>query len=245
MSDGDLFLDQYIRVLDGLPADDPWPALHESGFLDLLRPEADGGAGLELDAVFALAVETGRRPHAPAVIETMAARLIDPQAIAVADIEPLHGRPLAAALAAAHMVGAMEAIEELTLAYALQRRQFGREIGRFQAVQNLVAVLVEEVRAARMAVQAGLVGPLAAISPRTAALAKIRAGQAAVTVAASAHAVHGAIGISEEYALHHHVRRLRAWRIAHGGENWWSHELGEWAISVDRDVTTLARGLTP
>lgn len=245
MSDENLILDQYMRVLDSLPADDPWPSLAESGFLDLLRPETDGGAELDLDQLFLLAVETGRRPDAPSVIETMAARLVDSEALAVADVESALGRPLAALLAAAQMVGAMEAIEALTIDYTLQRRQFGREISRFQAVQNLVAVMVEEIRAARIAVQAAFVGPVAGASEQSAALAKIRAGMASVQVAANAHAVHGAIGVSEEYVLHHHTRRLRTWRLAHGGEGWWAGKLGGWAISTDRDITTLARQLTP
>src|SRR5581483_3548455 len=103
----DLLREQYARILDALPAADPWPALAQSGFLDLLRRNE---AGLGLDALFAVALETGRRVDPPAVVETMVARLADPRAIAVEDaetrlaaagIDPPLARALAAAAAAA------------------------------------------------------------------------------------------------------------------------------------------------
>ena len=50
--------------------------------------------------------------------------------------------------------------------------------------------------------------------PRCAcAVAKARTSEAAVTVAAIAHAVHGAIGITEEFDLQLYTRRLHAWRV--------------------------------
>lgn len=244
MSDETLILDQFVRLLDGLDPGDPWPALEQSGFLDLLRPEADGGAELDLQAVFPLAIEVGGRPGLPAIIEAMAARLSTPDATAFDDVEAIIGRPLAAALAAAQMVGAMEAIERMTVDYCRQRQQFGREIGRFQAVQHHVAVLAEEVCAARIAVQAALTGAPGALSMQKAALAKIRAGIAADQVSGLAHAVHGAIGMSEEFSLHHLTRRLRTWQMAYGGEAWWSSQLGAWAVESSDDFTTLARRMT-
>jgi len=239
----DLYLDQYVRVLDSLPPADPWPALAESGFLDLLRPEADGGAGLSLDELFPLVLETGRRPALPAIIEAMAARMRNPDAGAAAPAPSDLPRPLAAAIAAALMAGAMAEIQAMTIEHATTRKQFGREIGRFQAVQHQIAVLAEEAMAARMAAQAAFVGPVAEISPQRAAVAKFRAGEAARRVAAIAHAVHGAIGVSHEHRLHHFTRRLRGWRMAHGGESVWARELGAWALADSRDLTSLARAL--
>jgi acyl-CoA dehydrogenase len=228
----DLLADQYARLLDSLPADDPWPALEESGFLDLLKDEASGGAGLPLEDLFPLALETGRRTAAPPVLEAMAERLALVEA-----------RPLAAVLAAGQMAGAMEAVQALTIDYALTRKQFGREIGRFQAVQHQIAVMAEETTAARMAAQAAFVGLPSELSERRAAVAKLRCGEAAERVCAIAHAVHGAIGVSEEHSLHHHTRRLRAWRLADGGESWWAARLGGWALSQAQDFNSLARTL--
>jgi acyl-CoA dehydrogenase len=249
----DLIVDQYVRLLDGLDPGDPWPALVESGFLDLLKGEADGGAGLMLEDLFPLALATGRRagPVSP-VIETMVARLGDPDAIDVADPEAAliaagqsaeAARALAATVAAGLMAGAMEALEATTVDYASTRKQFGREIGKFQAVQHQIAVMAEEVMAARMAAQAAFTGAPLAVSPLRAAVAKVRTGQAAQLVATIAHAVHGAIGVSQEHSLHHLTRRLHVGRLAHGGEAWWARVLGDWAFSRADDFVGLARGL--
>jgi acyl-CoA dehydrogenase len=228
----DLLVDQYSRMLDGLPADDPWTALEASGYLDLLKEEAFGGVGLPLEDLFPIALETGRRAAAPPVLEAMAERLS-----LVVD------RPLAAVLAAGQMAGAMEAVQAMTVEYAGMRKQFGREIGRFQAVQHQIAVMAEETMAGRMAAQAAFVGLPTEVSEYRAAVAKLRCGVAAERVCAIAHAVHGAIGVSAEHSLHRHTRRLRAWRLAHGGEGWWAQRLGDWALSQTQDFNSLARAL--
>ena len=247
-----LVTDQFVRLLDSLPSEDPWPALEASGFLDLLRPEAEGGAGLSLEDLFPLALAVGARPEPPPIIETIVARLVRPGAIAVADVERalvLGGvagelaRGLAAAVAAAQMAGAMSRLLDLTVDYATTRRQFGREIGKFQAVQQQVALLAEEVIAARMAAQMALRGPPLDLPLLAAGLAKARAGQAASVACAIAHAVHGAIGISQEHVLHRYAARLHQWRRAHGGESYWNARLGAWALAAGGDVLTLARGL--
>lgn len=224
MSD-DLISEQFARLLDGLPPDDPWPTLQESGFLDLL-------AEASLEEVFPLALVVGARAQAPNVLDAMAKRLADPVP-----------RALAATLAAGEMAGALEAIQALTVDYALNRRQFGREIGKFQAIQHQIAVLAQEVIAARIAAQAAFVGTPAEVSEHRAAAAKIRCNQAAVRGSAIAHAVHGAIGVSDEFVLHHYTRRLRALSLSHGGEAWWAAKLGDWALSEAQDFTSLARAL--
>jgi acyl-CoA dehydrogenase len=248
----DLIVDQYSRLLDGLDPSDPWPALVESGFLDLLKSEDDGGAGLQLEDLFPLALATGRRPGASPVIETMVARLLAPEAVDVSDAEaalinggaePGAARALAAVVTSGLMAGAMEGLEALTVDYASTRKQFGREIGKFQAVQHQIAILAEEVMAARMAAQAAFVGAPLDVSPLRAAVAKTRAGQAAQLVASIAHAVHGAIGVSEEFPLHRLTRRLHQGRMAHGGEAYWARKLGGWALSQPDDFVGLARAL--
>jgi len=42
-----------------------------------------------------------------------------------------------------------------------------------------------------------------------------------------AHQVHGAIGVTDEYALHHSTLRLWAWRDEFGNEAHWSARLGD------------------
>lgn len=225
MSD-DLLSEQFSRLLDGLPAANPWPALEESGFLDVLRP---GDEGMALEDIFPLALAVGARPEAPRVLDEIARRAADPVP-----------RALAATLAAGEMAGAMIAVQAMTVDYALVRKQFGREIGRFQAIQHQLAVMAEETTAARIAAEAAFVGPAAEASETRAAAAKLRCGEAATQVAAIAHAVHGAIGVSEEFSLHPYTRRLRELALAHGGETWWATRLGDWAFGRIGAFSTLS-----
>ena len=65
------------------------------------------------------------------------------------------------------------------------------------------------------------------------AVAKARTSEAAQLIASIAHAVHGAIGITEEYDLQLSTRRLHEWRVAHGSEAWWHRRVGEFFIQSD------------
>lgn len=237
----DLISESYARLLDSLPPDDPWPALEDSGFLDLLRPAAEGDDEPMLETLFSLGLSTGRRLVPAPVLETLVARRWSASAVAVTDLAAIAGRPTAAAIAAVQMAGAMAELLDMTVEYAGARRQFGRDIGRFQAVQQQIAVMAEEVAAARMAAQMAFVGRIEDLSERRAGIAKLRASRASETVVAVAHAVHGAIGISQEHRLHHYAGRLRRWRLSHGGESWWAERLGESLLADTRDLAAFAR----
>lgn len=134
-------------------------------------------------------------------------------------------RGLAAILRAALIAGAAERLTKMTATYANERVQFGKPIGRQQVLQQQVAVMAEEMVAARIASQLGCAGsfPPSLVAVAT---AKSVASKAAVRVAATAHAVHGAIGISEEHDLQLFTRRLHEWRLADGSETYWNRLLG-------------------
>ncbi|MFM7029159.1 MAG: acyl-CoA dehydrogenase family protein [Chakrabartia sp.] len=134
-------------------------------------------------------------------------------------------RPLLAVLRACQISGAAERLLEMTVAYANDRIQFGKPIGKLQAVQQQLAVMAEQVIAARFAAQTGCAAGLPP-SEQAAATAKQVASTAAAEIAAIAHAVHGAIGISAEYDLQLLTRRLHAWRLAEGSESYWARRLG-------------------
>lgn len=135
-------------------------------------------------------------------------------------------RPVAAVLRAAMMAGAAGRLLDMTAAYANERVQFGKPIGRQQALQQNLAMMAEDVVACRLAVQLGCAGD-AVQSLAAAATAKSIASAAAGRIAATAHAVHGAIGISEEYDLQLFTRRLYEWRLADGSESYWNRLLGQ------------------
>jgi alkylation response protein AidB-like acyl-CoA dehydrogenase len=144
---------------------------------------------------------------------------------------------MGAALRAQQMAGALERILDLSLEYARERVQFGRPIARFQAIQHSLASLAGEVAAAGAAADAAASAVIrhGIEDQRTlfaVAAAKIRAGEAAGAGAAIAHQVHGAMGFTREYGLHHSTRRLWAWRDDFGAESVWALSLGEIAINA-------------
>ncbi len=140
---------------------------------------------------------------------------------------PEHGlRPIAAVLRSALIAGAADRLIAMTAAYCNERVQFGKPIGRQQALQQNLAVMAEDALAARIASQLGCAGGLDP-SRAAAATAKAIASAAATRIAATAHAVHGAIGISQDHDLHLFTRQLHTWRLADGSEGYWNGVLGE------------------
>ena len=128
---------------------------------------------------------------------------------------------LQAVLYAAQLAGALRAAFDRTLAYANERQQFGRPIGKFQAIQHQLAVMAEHVFAARMAAQLGCRATDLVPEALHVAIAKARTSEAALEVAGMAHAIHGAIGFTAEFDLQLYTRRLHAWRQAAGSESYW------------------------
>lgn len=149
-----------------------------------------------------------------------------PPAEAITVDGPLAWREAGAALAAARLAGAAERVLALSVTHANDRVQFGRSIGKFQAIQHQLAVMAEHVLAAHMAAEIGCAGAGLLPDPLQAALAKARTSEAAALVANIAHAVHGAIGITAEFDLQLYTRRLHEGRADHGAETHWYREIG-------------------
>ncbi|MHA6792055.1 acyl-CoA dehydrogenase family protein [Pseudonocardia bannensis] len=125
------------------------------------------------------------------------------------------------------MVGSLRRVLDLTVRYAGEREQFGRPIGRFQAVQQQIAGLagaVEQAQAITDLAVETLEHDEHAVEVVMAA--KICAGHAASVAIAVGHQVHGAIGFTTEHELHLHTCRLMSWRDEYGSESEWSGELG-------------------
>lgn len=129
------------------------------------------------------------------------------------------------------MTGAIEKVMELSLRYANDRVQFGKPIGKFQAVQQQLALMAGEVAAACVATEAA--GQ--AVGLGETACAKVRVGEAAGAVAALGHQIHAAIGITYEHTLHHSTRRLWSWREEFGAEADWAGYLGHWIAQLGPD----------
>ena len=151
-----------------------------------------------------------------------------------------------ACLLAAEMAGAMLRILRMTLQYANDRVQFGRSIGKFQAIQHQISVMAENTALARTAARIGCSSRTHLPQANAAAIAKSLATEAAASVAAIAHAVHGAIGITEEYDLQLYTRRLHEWRRIGGSESYWNERIGAALITTPAPILDfIRRDLTP
>lgn len=149
----------------------------------------------------------------------------------------------AAALHAALLSGAMSRVFEVTLQYCNDRVQFGKSLGKFQAVQHQLSVMAEHTAAASIAAEAAFQGAETTPSLLTAAMAKSQTSEAAVLVASVAHALHGAIGVTEEYDLQLLTRRLHEWRIAHGSEAYWNTVIGQQVLASEKSLSDFVRSV--
>src|SRR5215471_3452923 len=114
------------------------------------------------------------------------------------------------AATAAEAVGAMEAVQAMTLEYLKTRQQFGRPIGDNQALQHRATEMLMELERGRsMAMLAAMMvdEPDAAERTRNIAMAKVGVGQASKFVSQNAVQLHGGIGMTEELAIGHYFRR--------------------------------------
>ena len=114
------------------------------------------------------------------------------------------------AATAAEAVGAMAAMQAMTLEYLKTRTQFGRPIGDNQALQHRASEMfmsLEQGRSLAMLAAMMVEEPDAAERAHNIAMAKVGVGQAARFVSQNAVQLHGGIGMTEEYAVGHYFRR--------------------------------------
>ena len=184
-------------------------------------------------------------PQALALDAALAWSATQVQAAPVVAVDAaLDARTLQAAVVAAQMAGALKAVFDRTLQYANERQQFGRPIGKFQAIQHQLAVMSEHVFAARMAAQLGCSGAGMWPDRLRVATAKARCSEAALVVSELTHAIHGAIGFTEEYDLQLFTRRLHAWRQTAGSEAYWHGVAGEALLNHTGLTLDLVRSIT-
>lgn len=306
-----------------------WSALEDAGFLELLAPEDDGGAGLALAALAPIFTAFGRHALPVPAAQSIAARAllrdtgVPPPAgmitlagncLRIADESlcaprvpfgltsdyvlayvdgklllldareaqreatgvrgsasatltwkrdavpaPLAGegegegegkgkgkgeavRLFSAAIHAAAIAGAMDRVFDMTLQYCNDRSQFGKSIGKFQAVQHQLSVMAQHVAAAGIAAELAFSGGGCIPARLATAIAKARTSMAVPLVASTAHALHGAIGITEEYDLQLYTRRLHEWRMTDGSETYWNEVVGGALLARPQtSVTDFAR----
>ena len=123
------------------------------------------------------------------------------------------GRISIAALAVGMAQGAYEA----SLSYAKQRRQFGKRIAEFQAIQWKLADMATEIDAARLlTLRAAQLADLNQRVTRAGAMAKLYAGEVAVRVASEAVQIHGGYGFIKDYPVEKFYRDVKLCTIGEG-----------------------------
>ncbi|MCC7282799.1 MAG: acyl-CoA dehydrogenase family protein [Acetobacteraceae bacterium] len=163
---------------------------------------------------------------------TLAADAVAPAAPGT-DGPALHA--LGAAMRSLQMAGAMAALLDMTTRYALDRTQFGKPIGKFQAIQHSLAILGSHQAAAGAAATGAAEAVGDGLRWFPIAVAKVRTGEAAGLCAGLAHQVHGAIGFTYEHTLHFLTKRLLSWRNEFGNEAEWSLRLGHHLAAAGPD----------
>ncbi|MCJ7670508.1 MAG: acyl-CoA dehydrogenase, partial [Acidimicrobiia bacterium] len=117
-----------------------------------------------------------------------------------------------AVLTAAYQVGMAEACVATATAYSLERRQFDRPIGSFQAVKHILADMAVRAEIARAAADAAAVtldDPAVGDVARTVSGARLLASEAALKNAKASMQVHGGMGFTWEVDVHLYLKR--AW----------------------------------
>jgi pimeloyl-CoA dehydrogenase small subunit len=181
--------------------------------------ERDAAAGITLFLVDADAPGVARRGYAvrdeqrAADIALSNVRVADADVLGeVGNALPIIERVVETGIAAtsAESVGAMAAMNDLTLEYSRTREQFGKPIGSYQVVQHRLAdmfMAMEQGRSMAMLATMSVNEADPVERARNIAMAKVGVGQAGRYVSQSAIQMHGGIGMTEEYAVGHYFRR--------------------------------------
>ena len=126
--------------------------------------------------------------------------------------------------AASEMVGVGSAAMDMTVDYLRQRKQFGRAIGEFQALQHRSAHLYSELEIARAATLKAqqLLDEGSAEADLMVSVAKAKAGRASALAVQEGVQMHGGIGMTDEYDIGLYMKRDRVLNELFGDAAWHS-----------------------
>jgi glutaryl-CoA dehydrogenase (non-decarboxylating) len=133
---------------------------------------------------------------------------------------------------AAGATGLIRACLDASVKYAHERQAFGREIGKFQLVQQKIAGMVQSYEAARLLyLRAGWMKNTGQRNTRETSLAKWFATDASFQAASEAIQVHGAYGYSDEYDVERYLRNSKGAVIYEGTSE--IHQLMQAGYALD------------
>ena len=128
---------------------------------------------------------------------------------------------------ASEMVGLSEEVFGRTIAYLRERKQFGKPIGEFQALQHRAARLYIEIEITRAAVLKALQtldGELANAGAAV-AVAKARAGSTATLAVQEGVQMHGGMGMTDQFDIGFFMKRARVCQELFGDSNFHADRL--------------------
>jgi len=135
---------------------------------------------------------------------------------------------------AAGAVGIAQACIDASVAYASQRKTFGKPIASYQLVQELIADMIVDTEAARLLVhRAGHVKNKGLPSTRETSIAKLYAAEIASRCADRAIQVHGGYGFSDEFPVERYYRDARVNRLYEGTTEIQKLIIGRLATGID------------
>jgi alkylation response protein AidB-like acyl-CoA dehydrogenase len=198
-----------LFVLDAGPAH-VFIVADNAGGLHLVTADADGLAYTGLSSIDATR-SIGELNFKDTPAEALNARDVGPTLRRMIDA----GR----VVLAADILGAGQRMIEKAVAYAMERTQFGRVIGSFQAVKHLCAEMAAELEPCRSLIWYAAYA--AAEDPERASLmaahAKAHTSEVGTFVARTATEVHGGMGFTDLMGLHYWFKRIGLDRQLLGG----------------------------
>ena len=133
------------------------------------------------------------------------------------------------AVVAAELLGAGAQAFSLTTDYLKERKQFGTEIGRFQALQHRASHLYCELEIARSAVLAALTAldDKSEEAPMAVAMAKAKLGSVSKLTALEGVQMFGGVGMTDEYDIGLFLKRIRVAQELFGDEHYQLDQVGK------------------
>jgi alkylation response protein AidB-like acyl-CoA dehydrogenase len=128
---------------------------------------------------------------------------------------------------ASEMVGVAEEVFSRTVGYLKERKQFGKLIGEFQALQHRAAHLYTEIEITRAAVLKALqtLDGDFANADAAVAVAKARAGSTATLAVQEAVQMHGGMGMTDQFDIGFFMKRARVCQELFGDSNFHADQL--------------------
>ena len=145
----------------------------------------------------------------------------------------IQGFEVARSMMASMAAGISQAAIDASIKYAQERKQFGRPIGSFQMIQEMIVDMIAETEASRLlAYRAFDLIDKGVRARLESSLAKAYATEAAVGVTSKAIQIHGAMGLSDEYPVERYFRDARMLTIPDGATQIQKLIVGREAIGI-------------